>query len=115
MTVIRFGFLLFPYAWLSSASVQCSLTFSPTCAHAHTRADEMDTFKSPPPREDEMSQVSEFESDDAPSAPPLSPRMYPDLPSSDTEREIGVNFQVPVIPVTPLRFRSDINQQRVRC
>ena len=75
--------------------------------------DEVDTFKSPPPREDEMSQVSEIESDDAPSAPPLSPRMYPDLPSSDTERENVDNFQVPVIPTTPLRYSSDINQQRV--
>jgi len=87
----------------------------PTKAHLKQMAspgsggDEVDTFKSPPPRDDEMSQVSEFESDDAPSAPPLSPRMYPDLPSSDTERENGGNFQV---PVTPLRYSSEINQQR---
>lgn len=72
-----------------------------------------DAFTSTPPQEDEMSQVSEFESDNAPSAPPLSPRMYPDLPTSDTDKENGGDFLVPATPPTVKRSQSNINMQRV--
>ena len=82
--------------------------------HTHTHSDEVeDAFMSTPPREDEMSQVSEFESDNAPSAPPLSPRMYPDLPTSDTDKENGADFLVPATPPTVKRSQSNINMQRV--
>ena len=59
--------------------------------------------------------MSEFESDNAPSAPPLSPRMYPDLPTSDTDKENGGGFLVPATPPTVKRSQSNINMQRVSC
>ena len=80
-----------------------------------THTDEVEDAFTSPPQQDELSQVSEFESDNAPSAPPLSPRMYPDLPTSDTEKENGGGFLVPATPPTVKRSQSNINMQRVSC
>ena len=80
-----------------------------------THTDEVEDAFTSPQQEDELSQVSEFESDNAPSAPPLSPRMYPDLPISDTEKENGGGFLVPATPPTVKRSQSNINMQRVSC